>query len=68
MYTALDGTIKSKGKLQRTHEVRISSSDDVYVRLDLSGRVESDVYCGPKPEPDENGVVVLPNGARVIYT
>ena len=68
MYTALDGTTKSKGKLQRTHDVRISPSDDVYVRLDLSGRIESDVYGDPKPEPDENGVVVLPNGTRVIYT
>ncbi|KNC46397.1 Rieske domain containing [Thecamonas trahens ATCC 50062] len=68
LYTALDGVVKSKGVMQRVHPVRVTDNGHIWVRLAVGGpRIESDTYADPQPEPDADGVVVLPNGARVIY-
>ncbi len=62
--TLIPDGVKSVGKRQRTHEVQIRA-DGVYVRLCLSGDLESDKYANKKV-PGIAGARVIQVGGEVV--
>jgi nitrite reductase/ring-hydroxylating ferredoxin subunit len=54
LYQSMSGTVCSKGRKQRVHEV-IRQDGKIFVRLDSEGKTESDTYAFKKPAPSGGG-------------